>query len=172
MTELHFAIAATGISVTLVLAAIGFAYKYGKWQGEVNTDRTNFKDFILEVRTDIKKILQRLPPPTTASSSPIRLTELGAQISEKLDAKAWAKAEAEKLFEQTEGADALGVQETAFGHAQNFTPPEGLLGKMRDSAFERGVDLDGVRDVLGVELRDVLLERRGIHLSSLDEKSN
>lgn len=172
MTALQIAYLSIGVSVTLVLAAIGFAHRYGKWQGEVNTDRTSLKDFMLEVRADIKKILERLPPPTTASSSPIRLTELGTQISEKLDAKSWAKIEAEKLAGKTEGADALGIQETAFSHAQNFDPPDELKGKMRDSAFERGVDLDGVRDVLGVELRDVLLDHHGIHLSSLDEKSN
>ncbi|MCY4264374.1 MAG: hypothetical protein OXE78_05925 [Gammaproteobacteria bacterium] len=159
MTTFHIAIATIGISAALVLAAIRFAHKYGKWQGEVNTDRSTFKDFMLEVRADIKKILEQLPTPTIASSSPIRLTELGAQISEKLDAKAWAQAEAEKLIGETEGADALGIQETAFTHAQDFDPPKELLGKMRDSAFERGVDLSGVRDVLGVELRDVLLER-------------
>ena len=158
--------------VTAIIAAAGALLGIGIWVGTITTNVKTLKGFMSEIRDDIKKIFERLPAPTTASNSPIRLTELGTQISEKLDAKAWATAEADKLFGKTEGADALGIQETAFDHAQNFEPPDELLGKMRDSAFERGVDLDGVRDVLGVELRDVLLDRRGIHLSSLDEKSN
>ncbi len=163
--------------VTAIIAAAGALLGIGIWVGAITTNVKTLKGFMTEIRDDIKKIFERLPAPTTASTttasnSPIRLTELGTQISEKLDAKAWATAEAEKLFGKTEGADALGIQEAAFEHAQNFEPPEELLGKMRNSAFERGVDLDGVRDVLGVELRDVLLDRRSIHLSSLDEKSN
>ena len=78
---------ALGLSATVVIAAISFAYKYGKWQGEVDNDRNNFKEFIKEVRSDVKEILSRLPAKPISSSSPIRLTELGERISKKIDAK-------------------------------------------------------------------------------------
>ena len=136
-------------------------------QDDVEKDRTTLQEFMKEIRDDIKKIFERLPAVVTSSKSPIGLTELGEQISEKVAAKAWARTEAEKLIGSTEGADALGVQETAFQYARDFDPPSELLGKMRASAFEGGVDLSSVRDVLGVELRDVLLERRAVHISSL-----
>ena len=76
--------------------------------------------------------------------------------------------EAPKFSNQTKDKDALGIQEIAFQHDRDFDPEAELLEKMRVSAFEGGVGLDGVRDVLGVELRDVLLKQHGIHSSSLD----
>ena len=36
---------ALGISLTLLLAGFTLVYKIGKWQGKVDTDRKNFKEF-------------------------------------------------------------------------------------------------------------------------------
>lgn len=77
---------ALGISVTL--ATIGFTFKFGKWYGEVNSDRSNFKDFMYEVRTRLDKIFERLPPPPPLTTgSPIRLTDLGQRISRETGAE-------------------------------------------------------------------------------------
>ena len=158
---------ALGLSVTVVIAVISFAYKYGKWQGEVDNDRNNFKEFMKEVRSDIKEILSRLPAKPTSSASPIRLTELGERISKKIDAKSWAKTVAQEMAGETEGKDSLKIQEESFKKAKNFKPNETLLKNMRDSAFQEGIDLDGIRDVLGVELRDQLLAIHGKTKESL-----
>lgn len=48
---------------TLVTALVGI----GIWIGGVNSDRENFKEFMREVRDDIKTILSRLPPPEAES---------------------------------------------------------------------------------------------------------
>ncbi len=74
---------ALGISVTVTLALITFAYKYGKWQGEVDSDRKRISKFIEEIRKDVKDLLGRLPPSPTTSASPIQLTDLGERISKK-----------------------------------------------------------------------------------------
>lgn len=160
---------ALGLSVTLVLAGFTFAYKFGKWQGEVDNDRNNFKEYMKEVRSDIKEILSRLPAKPISSSSPIRLTELGERISKKIDAKSWAKNTAQEMIEETEGMDSLKIQEESFNKAKNFEPNETLLQNMRDSAFQEGIDLEGVKDVLGVELRDQLLAIHGKTKESLDK---
>ena len=161
---------ALGISVTLVLAAITFAHRLGKWQGEVNTDRTNFKSFMEEIRKDVKQILTRLPPVPTAAGSPIMLTDLGERISQAVNAAEWAAAEAENLALETKGKDSLEIQEIAFDFAQNkFEPSAEMLKIMRACAFENGIDLSGVREVLGVELRDVLLGRHGVRQHTLDK---
>ena len=148
---------ALGLSVTAIIAAISLAYKFGKWQGQVDNDRNNFKEFMKEVRSDIKEIMSRLPAKPISSSSPIQLTELGKRISKKIGAESWAKNAAQEMIEDTKGMDALKVQEQSFEKARNFEPDENLLQDMRDSAFQEGIGLDGVRDVLGVELRDQLL---------------
>ena len=70
---------------TGILAVIGVGaliWRGGAWYGSVNTDRANFKEFMKEVREDLKKILQRLPERTTASSSPVTLTDYGKTIAE------------------------------------------------------------------------------------------
>jgi len=154
---------ALGISVTLVLAAIGFAFKFGKWYGEVNTDRSNFKDFMNEVRTKLDRIFERLPPPPPlAPDSPIRLTDLGQCISRETGAEEWADGESQTIFDKTEGKDQFEIQTIAFEHALSFAPSEELLARMRASAFDNGLELDGVRRVLGVVLRDRILSERGI----------
>ena len=159
---------ALGISVTVVLVAITFAYRYGKWQGEADSDRQGFSKFIEEIRKDIKDILGRLPPSPTTSANPIKLTEIGERMSRDIDAKVWAAKIANEMANQTKDMDSLEIQEESFKKAKNFQPNESLLQKMRDSAFQEGINLDGVRDVLGVGLRDHLLVIHGKTKNSLD----
>ncbi len=169
---MNLAYLALGISVTLVISAITFAFKYGKWQGEVNSDRESFRSFINEIRNDIKDILKRLPPTPVTSASPIRLTELGEKISLAINAGDWAKAEAGKLVCEVEGKDQFEIQSIAFQYANEFEPFPDLLKKMHTCAFDNGMDLSGVREVLGVELRDVLLSHHSLKPSSLDKQNN
>ncbi len=160
---------AIGISISLVIAAIGAAWRYGVWRGKVDSDRTNFQQFMQEVRADIKQILGRLPPPPPVSaSSPLRLTDLGRQISQDTGAEKWAESAFAELLEEIEGKDPFGIQTIAFDYANQFAPSDGLLAKMRNSAFDNGLDLEGVRRVLGVVLRDLLLRERGLLPSPRD----
>ena len=151
--------------LTAIFALIAAAFKFGSWYGEVNSDRILFKEFMAEVRKDIDEIrnqinniLIRLPTLPTTGESPIRLTELGERISKDIDAKDWATEMARELIGQTEGMNPFEIQTISFDHAKKFEPDDALLTKMQLSAFESGIDLDGVRSVLGVELRDCLLQ--------------
>ena len=65
--------------------------------------------------------------------------------------------------------DSLQVQELSFEKAREFQPDEVLLKKMRESAFQEGIKLEGTSDVLGVELRDRLLQLNSLTRSSLDK---
>ena len=80
---------------TLVgLAILGAFGRILYWRGRVDSDRASFKEFmegikddVAEIRSDIKKILDRLPPPTTVvGASPQRLIELGKKTSTQLEA--------------------------------------------------------------------------------------
>ena len=166
---------ALAISVAVLLAVIAAAFKFGNWQGEVNSDRKRFdklveeirKD-IKEIRKDIKEIFGRLPLSSTTSESPVRLTTLGERISENIGAKSWAVKHAKDIIDETKGMHPLEVQELPFKIAREFEPEESLLKKMRDSAFQEGINLEGVRNVLAVELRDCLLNRNNLTKSSFD----
>ena len=156
------------IVVTFLLTAINFAYKYGKWKGEVNTDRNTFKEFMLEIRKDIKEIFGRLPPLLTTSLSPIRLTELGGRISNNIDAEVWAKETAKDLIDKTKDMNSFEIQEESFKMAKNYQPTGQILKKMQNTAFQEGVKLEGIKEVLGVVLRDRLLAIHDKNKESLD----
>ena len=161
MTTTHWIL----ISVTALLTFAALVFKFGSWYGEVNSDRKVFKEFMQKVDKHIEKvdkrideILRRLPSDPTASTSPIHLTELGEQISENIDAKAWAAEVAQELIDQTKDMNPFQVQTLSFDYAESFEPDDKLLAKMQQSAYEAGINLDGVERVLGVELRDHLLQ--------------
>ena len=158
------------IATLSVSIAIGVRiFRLGKWVGEVDKDRDSCNSFIGEVRVDIKKIFERLPSTAIASDSPIRLTDLGKKISKHINATDWAMSEAEKLFERSEGMDSFEIQNLSFEHAKNYEPTDELLKNMREAAFDSGINLDGVKEVLGVELRDCLLAKYGKAHESLDK---
>jgi len=154
------------IPVTILLAFISSIFFIGKWYGEVNIDRKRFGEFLDEIRKDIKNILGRLPPSPT--SSPIQLTDIGVRISTNIDAKSWAETTAKEMVKQTECMDSLQIQEESFKRAKSFEPSESLEQKMRDSAFQEGINLDRVRDVLGVVLSGRLLKLHGKNPDSID----
>ena len=160
---------ALGISITLMIAVITGAYNFGVWKGKLDNDRNSFKEFMSEVRADIKLILTRLPPTPTTSESPIRLTDLGERISNSIDAKCWARNKAKELVDKTKNMDSFEIQDLSFNYAKELDPDGALLEKMREAAFESGIDLSGVKNVLGVVLRDELLKLNNLQHSSLDK---
>ena len=60
-----------------------------RWSDDVDKDRVVFKDFMREVRRDIKNILSILgsKDPASSSASPLKLTEFGESISTKINGK-------------------------------------------------------------------------------------
>lgn len=87
-----------------------------------------------------------------------------------LDLTNRTKDESGRFLEQTAHKDAFEIQEIRFQYAREFGPSEELLKGMRQVAFESGIDLDGMRDVLGAELRYILLESHGCRESELGDK--
>ena len=174
-------------TVAAVLAAvfvmIGSIFGAGRWVERINTEHTTlqgnidrnlqaFRDFAREIRDDvrdiqkdIKGILLHLRPETTASGSPIRLTDLGRSISETLGAPAWAASHAETLVERVIEAPPYDIQELAFQHVEMEFPDDGAEDKamealIKQCAYENGLKRKQVLDVLAIELRDCLLRLR------------
>ena len=162
-------------SVIIVLIAIGTGiFKTGKWVGSVNSDSATFKDFINEVRDDIKKILDRLPAKVVASGSPIRLTDLGNQVSEKIDAKNLAGEHAQKVFNKVKDSAPYEIQEYCMEYVKEesaWAPDQ--LKEFGNCAYENGIPLEQVFDVIAVELRDALLELIEKHSTpEMDQRNN
>ena len=126
------------VSIAVLLLAVGgIIFKFGKWTGEVNSDRDRFNKFIKEVRDDIKTILSRIPPSVVVGSSPLRLTELGGKISKEIHAKEWAKEIANDLIESVKNKQPYEIQETCIQYIDDdFDPDDDLNIKLNASAYE------------------------------------
>lgn len=145
---------ATAVTLATAILSIGI------WIGSVNTDRTNFKEFMREIKDKIDKIFSRLPPVVATGQSPIRLTDLGKAISKELDASAWANRIADTVQDRVKGKEAYDIQHFSFEYVDNddkYTDKERSM--IRRIAYENGVSEEQVRRVLGIELRDKLLAK-------------
>ena len=141
------------------IGIVAVVFGIGKWVGSVNADRKSFKEFMDEVRDDIKEILQRLPPPRPVTGgSPLTLTDLGRKISERLGAGKLADSLVPLLREQADGKDPYEIQELCFDYVRNtYTPPPHVEALIRMCAFDNALKREQVLDVLAVELRDRFL---------------
>ena len=104
----------TPLIVIVVLAVLGLLCSAVYWVAGVNkdresikenaqNDRATIKEFVKEIRKDIKDILSRLPPAPVAGDSPVRLTDFGQKISDKLEVKRWAPQLAPSLSSRIQG---------------------------------------------------------------------
>lgn len=152
------------VIVLVAIGVIGGLVKVGMWIGAVNTDRNNFSTSISslaeEIRADIKKILSRLPPVPIAAESPLRLTDFGNQIAEDIKAGEWADQlyASGKLQKEVVGKSPYEIQEFCLNFAQSkLEYDDTQLDLLRRCAFDNGIEIDTVKRVLGIVLRDRLL---------------
>ena len=157
-------------AVGVVLTVGGFIWKAARWSGRVDADRENFKDnaekdrstmkeFMVEIRDDVKKIFQRLPPVPVAGQSPARLTEFGEQISQKIQGKAWAAKLAPSLVPEVAGMAEYQVEDFCrkYVHTRlKAADKEKVLMGM----YEFGIDREDILAVLKIILRDELFKQR------------
>lgn len=141
-----------------IIAIGGLIFACGRWVGAVNSDRKTFKDFMAEVREDIKEILGRLPTKVVDSTSPIRLTELGRRVSAAVGAQALADELARNLLPQAEGKRPHEIARLCTDYVNDaFEPTSEQLDLFDATAYEEGISPTEVRQVIVVELRDRLL---------------
>lgn len=153
----------TPLIVPVVVGAIAVLITIGIWIGKVNSDRKSFKDFIKEVRGKLDTILQFIGPQIATAISPIQLTDLGRKVSEAIEAKEWASELAEQLADEAKGKDAYEIQELARTNCNRDMDMNELRASIcRKIAFQHGLKLEQVIDVLGIELRDILLDKAGL----------
>ena len=132
----------------------------GQWVGHVNSDRKNFREFMTEVRNDIKELLRRSPPSPIKEGSPLTLSDLGKEISETLHTHEWAEDVATTFSERIKGKEPYQVHEMCFDYIKNeFTPTADQDRGIGRCAYEKSIEREKVLDVFAVELRDVLLEK-------------
>ena len=161
----------------VVVAMIAASIKFVRWTSRVDTrldgvdKRLDGVDKRLDtltdtvqkgfanVRAEIASICGQTPASTLARGSPIRLSDLGKQVSERINAKALAQTLVPALRDQADDkSSAYDVQELCFAYVKEEWPiPAETDIEIRSCAFENGLKRDQVLDVVAVELRDLLL---------------
>ncbi len=89
-----------------------------------------------------------------------RLTSLGKTISNEIEASDWAKAEMDYsgLWHSIGDSPPYDVQEISFRYMEEFKPSDDFYRKWKESAYKHGIDINQVKHVLAIELRDALFE--------------
>ena len=162
----EYATPLTLIGITIVGAVISFI----QWHANVNADRKTFKEFMNEIKNDIKTILLRLPPSATSQNSPIRLTELGDKIVQDVKPEAWISMYADQLLPQTEDKTLYQIQQLAFEFAEKeiYENAKGTIRMdIENCAFRHGISVQEVLKALGVVLRDKIFQAKGLSVEDI-----
>ena len=161
--------------VTLAVTFIAAVARFSRWSGQVDadrkqlketadTDRSTLKGFMEEIRADIKKILQALPPPRTAVGViPAQLTEFGQEVAAKVDADGWAPLESRSILDDAALLDMEPYQIEAFceRYVKEQSQKGGLVQeKVQRAIYEFGIDMERALPVLRIPLRNALLTRK------------
>ena len=148
----------------LVIALVGAIVKFARWTGRVDSSLDTLAKGIAEIREDIKKLLHGQPSKTVSSDSPLQLTDLGKRISATLGTSSIVDSLAQELQGRAKGKQAYDIQELSFGFIRDeYRPSNDIDTRIKQCAYENGIDRDEVLDVLAVELRDRLLDLTRSH---------
>ncbi len=144
-----------GVVVAVVIAVV----RVSRWTGRVDARLDALASAVADIRKTIGDILERLaPPPAVQASSPIRLTNFGERISATVKARNWANTHALNLTEQATGKLEWEVFELCVSYVEaQMTQDKNLEKAIRAGAYEHGTDIEQVRKVFEVELRDSIL---------------
>ena len=148
--------------ITAFIAAAGAVFGIGMWIGAVNSDRESFKTFMQEIRQKLDSILERLPPPKAMQGgSPVQLTEFGTRISNAAATKKWAANHAQELLDAAREKEEFDVFELCRDYvARQVEEDETLQRVMRKVAYDLSSEVEQIRKVYEVELRDCVLAQR------------
>ena len=141
------------------LAVLSGLWKSVTWVFKIDRGEKDFRDFVQEIRADIKDILKAVQP-TTKPGSPLTLTELGLKVADALGADAWASDLAPRLLDQVQDRRPHEIDDFCRSHVESDLTEE-MRNLVSKNAYDFGITQDSVRAVLHVVLRDELLRITG-----------
>ena len=144
-----------GSAIIAAIAVIGAIFGIGRWVGATNASIKHLDEFAKEIRDTVNSLLERIPPQSTAGSSPRRLTDFGEKIAAALKAQEWASGVARNLLPEIQEMQPFQVEEFCREQVNDLGDP--MENKVSACAYEFGTSRDNVRAVLQVVLRDELL---------------
>lgn len=150
-------VAALSVIVAVLVPVIGGLMKWSKWVGEHNNQHIVIGENMAEIKADLKHLLWRKAD-VILRGSPLRLSELGVQVSEYIGAKDIAASVSEKVANSLNSDNPYDVQERCleFFKSREFDISE-VEDIFKKCSFEHGIKLEQVMMVCAIELRDILL---------------
>ena len=131
------------------------------WADGMNEHRKTVATFKKEIRDDIKKIFERIPPPNTlGAASPLGLSELGKKVAAHLDTSTWASQLAPTLTDEISGKRAFEIDQFCEEYVDTRIDDQ-LRERVSVCAYDLGLTRPAVLAVLRVELRDELIRLTG-----------
>ena len=133
---------------TVAAIAIGtILVKCGIWIGGVNHHKSDVATFMREIRDRLDRLFERLPSKSLEKGSPLRLSELGSTISERIKAADWATKTAPDLIDRAEGKQPYEIQDLCRDYVhKDFCPDDEMDAEIKASAYENGIDIGQVFD--------------------------
>lgn len=145
--------------VLLVLGLGSLVFFLGRWVRHVNSNLRKFREFMDEMREDIKKILSRLPVYLVSQDGPLRLNELGEEMASKLGLAKWARANAKRHSIAVQNLKPFEIQDYCYELLNNrFSPTPDQETAIRESEYENGLKRDQNIEVFVIVLRDHLIQ--------------
>ena len=114
------------------------------------------RDDVATLRDDVNRILGKLSSPVVESGSPLRLTSLGKRIATDVGASEWAQATAVEVVGDVQDKEPFEIDAFCDRLVRRNLSSE-VRRQVARTAFEHGVDPNGVLSVLQVVLRDTLI---------------
>ena len=170
--------------IVAVIAIIGLIWQGGRWTGRIENglkslgERMGAEHTRLEARIDtglktlqdemrhehaetrrtLDTLLLRVGggTPSTAGSSPLKLTEFGKKIEAMIEPAEWVAVTRKRLRPETDGLEPFEIDALCQRHVGSSLDTE-WQGRVARTAYELGTDNRAVEDVLRVLLRDALL---------------
>lgn len=145
------------------VAVATVVFYIGKWVGGINAFKSAALGLLNDIRNDVRTLLDRVPAVHIARGSPLRLTELGKSVSTALDAPAWMGALAAELAERiAEATSPYDIQEFCLAYMRDeFDATADQIARIKQCAYDSGLEKQHVLEILALELRDKLLAQHG-----------
>ena len=148
------AVALMGVVVSIVVAI----YKFGRWQGKVETELRTFRSFMKEIRDNVKEVFERLPQRTVTANSPLRLTTFGEKIAKTFGTQEWAKGVALSVATNLVNKEPFEIDDFCQGYVDDMLDQDEAT-RVGNCAYTYGIESKDVLQVLRVVLRNEILSR-------------
>ena len=164
-----------------VITVSTIIFSKGEWKGTVKAAIARLTKEMETLTARVDRIydlfLERGMRTTLESQSPLKLNELGNQIANELNLESLASIHVDAMAARTENLNVYEIQQACYKYVQKDLVTE-LTERYPDQfrdvsrmAYKHGIPREDVLQIIGILLRDKILQLRGYSQTDLDAQS-